>query len=44
MVVGSLQKGKKLSKHVVLYVLRRSGMWDMAQQINQEEKNLIKLK
>lgn len=31
---------KKLSKHVALYEARRSGMWDLAKEINQEEQNL----
>ena len=30
----------KLSKHVALYESRRSGMWDLAKEINQEEQNL----
>ena len=31
---------QKLSKHVVLYESRRSGMWDLAKEINEEEQNL----
>ena len=31
---------QKLSKHVALYEARRSGMWDLAKEINQEEQNL----
>ncbi len=31
---------QKLSKHVALYESRRSGMWDLAKEINQEEQNL----
>lgn len=34
---------QKLSKHVVLYESRRSGMWDLAKEINQEEQNLREL-
>ena len=29
-----------LSKRVALYESRRSGMWDLAKEINQEEQNL----
>ena len=35
---------KKLSKHVALYESRRSGMWDLAKEINREEQNLKELK
>ena len=35
---------QKLSKHVALYESRRSGMWDLAKEINQEEKSLNQLK
>ena len=31
---------QKLSKHVAIYESRRSGMWDLAHEINQEEQNL----
>ena len=31
---------QKLSKHVALYESRRSGMWDLAKEINEEEQNL----
>ena len=31
---------QKLSKHVALYESRRSGMWDLAKEINEQEKNL----
>ena len=31
---------QKLSKHVALYESRRSAMWDLAKEINQEEQNL----
>ena len=34
---------QKLSKHVALYESRRSGMWDLAKEINQEEQNLSSL-
>ena len=34
---------RKLSKHVALYESRRSGMWDLAKEINQEEQNLKEL-
>jgi len=34
---------QKLSKHVALYESRRSGMWDLAKEINQEEQSLIEL-
>ena len=34
---------QKLSKHVALYESRRSGMWDLAKEINQEEQNLKEL-
>ena len=30
----------ELSKHVALYESKRSGMWDLAKEINQEEQNL----
>ena len=32
---------QKLSKHVALYESRRSAMWDLAKEINQEEQNLV---
>jgi len=35
---------KQLSKHVVLYETRRSGMWDLAKEINHEEQKLAGLK
>ena len=35
---------QKLSKHVALYESRRSGMWDLAKEINQEERNLKELR
>jgi len=35
---------QKLSKHVALYESRRSGMWDLAKEINQEEQNLRELR
>ncbi len=31
---------QKLSKHVALYESRRSGMWDLAKEINEEKRNL----
>ena len=31
---------QKPSKHVALYESRRSGMWDLAKEINGEEQNL----
>ena len=34
---------KKLSKHVAVYESRRSGMWDLAKEINQEEQHLKEL-
>ena len=34
---------QKLNKHVALYESRRSGMWDLAKEINQEEQNLKEL-
>ena len=34
---------QKQSKHVALYESRRSGMWDLAKEINQEEQNLKEL-
>jgi len=34
---------QKLSKHVALYESRRSAMWDLAKEINQEEQNLREL-
>ena len=34
---------QKLSKHVALYESRRSDMWDLAKEINQEEQSLIEL-
>jgi len=33
----------KLSQHVALYESRRSGMWDLAKEINREEQNLKEL-
>ena len=30
----------ELSKYVALYESKRSGMWDLAKEINQEEQNL----
>ena len=30
----------ELGKHVALYESKRSGMWDLAREINQEEQNL----
>ena len=33
-----------LSKHVALYESRRSAMWDLAKEINQEEQSLETLK
>lgn len=35
---------QKLSKHVALYESRRSGMWELAKEINQEEQNLKELR
>ena len=35
---------QKLSKHVALYESRRSGMWDLAKEINEEEQNLKAMK
>ena len=35
---------QKLGKHVALYESRRSGMWDLAKEINQEEQNLKELR
>ena len=35
---------QKLSKHVALYESRRSAMWDLAKEINQEEQSLAELK
>ena len=35
---------QKLSKHVALYESRRSEMWDLAKEINQEEQNLKAMK
>jgi hypothetical protein len=35
---------QKLSKHVALYESRRSGMWDLAKEINEEEQILETLK
>jgi hypothetical protein len=35
---------QKLSKHVALYESRRSGMWDLAKEINQEKQSLAELK
>ena len=32
---------QKLSKHVALYESRRSGMWDLAKEINQEQQKLL---
>lgn len=34
---------QKLSKHVALYESRRSAMWDLAKEINQEELKLKEL-
>ena len=34
---------QKLSNHVALYESRRTGMWDLAKEINQEEQNLREL-
>ena len=31
---------QKLSKHVALYESRRSGMWNLAKEINEEKKSL----
>ena len=31
---------QKLSTHVAIYESRRSGVWDLAREINQEEQNL----
>ena len=31
---------QKLSKHVALYESRRAGMWDLAKEINGEERSL----
>jgi hypothetical protein len=31
---------QKLSKHVAIFESRRSGMWDLAHKIKQEEQNL----
>ena len=30
---------QKFSKHVALYKSRRSGMWDLAKEINEEKQN-----
>ena len=35
---------QKLCKHVALYESRRSGMWDLAKEINQEKQSLETLK
>ena len=35
---------QKLSKQVALYESRRSEMWDLAKEINQEEQNLKAMK
>ncbi len=35
---------QRLSTHVALYESRRSGMWDLAKQINQEEQSLAELR
>ena len=35
---------QKLSKHVVLYEARRSGLWNLAKEIDQQKHNLKKLK
>ncbi|MDA9007098.1 hypothetical protein N9J36_05735 [Litoricola sp.] len=35
---------KNLSTHVALYESRRSGMWDLAKEINEEEQNLKAMK
>ena len=34
---------QKLSKHVALYESRRSGMWDLAKEINKEQQSLEQL-
>ena len=34
---------QKLSNHVALYESRRTDMWDLAKEINQEEQNLREL-
>ena len=31
---------QKLSNHVALYESRRSGMWDLAKEVNEEEQSL----
>lgn len=35
---------QKLSKHVALYKSRRSRMWDLAKEINEEEQSLDQIK
>ena len=35
---------QKLGKHVALYESRRSGMWDLAKEVNQEEQNFNELR
>ena len=35
---------RKLRKHVALYASKRSAMWDLAKDINQEEQSLAELK
>ena len=35
---------QKLSKQVALYESRRSGMWDLAKEINEQEQNLKAMK
>ena len=32
---------QKLSKHVALYESRRSGVWDLSREINQEQQKLL---
>ena len=47
---GALSSGEvtpeeqNLTKHITLYESRRSGMWDLAEEINCEEKNLDAMK
>jgi len=40
---GVSSEEHELSKQVALYESRRSGMWDLAKEINQEEQNLSAL-
>ena len=35
---------RELSESIILYESRRSGMWDLAKQINREERFLIEMK